>query len=139
MPSFDRSTHHHYYNAPVFQGSAARGAQIAWNNQTVNQTQNTAKRVTPGYEDVAQVVADTLAQLSNLQLPEEDFEDAAVTGDEILTEVVSEEPDRGKIRRGLAALKGLLLPVATQAVAGAGEGAHELAKTAIEHLGSVQF
>ena len=65
--------------------------------------------------------------------------DAEAVANEILTEVVNPTPDRGKLRRACAALKGFLIPIAAGVSAGAGEGAHELARQAIEDLSSVTF
>ena len=51
-------------------------------------------------------------------------------------EVTQPQPDRGKIRRAINALKGFLAPIATGLARGGGQGAQEWAKTAIEQLGS---
>ncbi|MCX5423606.1 hypothetical protein [Streptomyces sp. NBC_00078] len=127
-----------HYTGPVFHGDV-NGAQIAWNNQNVTQTQNTMEQVTPGFEKLAEAVTQTLAQLSQFGLPPEDAEDASASANEILVEVVSPSPDRGRIRRSLATLRGFLQPVATQAALGTGEGSHDLAKAALDHLQSVIF
>jgi hypothetical protein len=122
------------YNGPVIQGNAD-GAQLAWGNQTVNQTVNRTEQIAPGFEAIAQAVVGTLAQLHGAGLSEEDQADAEATANEVLVEVTQPEPDRGRIRRALSALKGYLAPVATGLAAGGGEGAQEWARTAIEQLG----
>ncbi|MEV8066540.1 hypothetical protein AB0P32_10400 [Streptomyces sp. NPDC085995] len=127
-----------HYNGPVFQGDMSR-AQIAWNNRDVTQSRSSVEQVTPGFEQLAEAVARTLAQLPLIGLPAEDAEDAAASANEILGEVVSPAPDRGRIRRSLAALRSCLQPVAAQAALGAGEGAHDLAKAALDHLQSAVF
>ncbi len=121
------------YNGPVIYGSAD-GAQLAWNNETVDQTQN--HQIAPGFELVAKAVASTLERLSEAGLSEEDQQVAEDAAREVLVEVTELEPDRGKVTRALAALKGALAPVATGAATGAGQGAAEWAKTAIEQLGT---
>jgi hypothetical protein len=122
------------YNGPVIMGNAD-GAQLAWGNQTVNQTINQTEQIAPGFEVIAQAVVGTLEQLPAAGLSEEDQADAEATANEVLVEVTQPAPDRGKIRRALSALKGYLAPVATGLVVGGGEGAQEWAKTAIEQLG----
>ncbi|MEV6868478.1 hypothetical protein AB0M44_46810 [Streptosporangium subroseum] len=123
------------YNGPVFHGSAD-GAQLAWNNETVTQTQNQTQQIAPGFEAIAKAVVLTLEQLPAVGLAKEDQQDAEEAAREVLTEVTREEPDRGKIRRGLSALKGFLAPMATGLSAGAGAGAQDWARTAIEQLGT---
>jgi hypothetical protein len=122
------------YNGPVIQGNAD-GAQLAWGNQTVNQTINRTEQIAPGFEAIAQAVVRTLEQLPAAGLSNEDLQDAEATANEILTEVTQPEPNRSKLRRALSALKGFLAPVATGLAVGGGEGAQEWAKTAIEQLG----
>jgi hypothetical protein len=126
------------YNGPVSHGNV-NGAQIAWNNRDVTQTQKTVERVTPGFESLAEAVTRMLAQLPQFGLAAEDAEDASASANEILGEVVSPAPDRGKIRRALAALRGFLQPVAAQAALGADEGAHDLARAALDRLQTVNF
>ena len=123
------------YNGPVIQGSAD-GAQLAWGNQTVNQTLNRTEQIAPGFEAIAQAVVSTLERLPAAGLSEEDHADAKATANEVLAEVTRPAPDRGKIRRAVSALKGYLAPVATGLAQGGGEGAQEWAKTAIEQLGT---
>lgn len=124
------------YNGPVIQGSAD-AAQLAWGNQTVHQQAvNRTEQIAPGFEAIAQAVVSTLGQLPNIGLAEEDEQDAEAAASEILAEVTQPEPDRGKVRRSLSALKWFLMPVATGVSTGAGEGAQEWAKTAIEQLGA---
>jgi len=122
-------------NGPVVYGDV-HGAQLAWGNQTVTQNQQQTQQIAPGFEAIAQAVADTLRQLPAFGLPEEDQQDAEAVANEVLVEVTRSKPDRGKIRRALAALRGFLMPVASGAVAGAEEGARELAHKAIEQIGS---
>lgn len=124
------------FNGPVIHGSAD-GAVLAWNNGTANQVRNhTEATITPGYEAIAQAVASTLQGLKGVGLSDVDEKDAQAAGEEVLAEVVEQEPDRGKVRRALSALKGYLSPVATGLSQGAGEGAQEWTKTAIEQLGT---
>jgi hypothetical protein len=124
------------YHGPVIQGHAD-GAQLAWNNQTVTQTQTKNQQIAPGFEVIAQAVADTLKELHRLGLPEEDQQDVESLGEEVLAEVTQSEPDRRKIRRAMAALQGFLTrSLVAGAAAGAEQGAEELIKKAVEQIGS---
>jgi hypothetical protein len=122
---------------PVIHGSAD-GAQLAWSNSgTVNQTQNSGEQqITPGFELLAQALVSTRDRLPGLGLADEDLADAQAAADDALAEVTQSEPDRGKLRRAVTALKGLLAPIATGLALGAGEGAQDFARTAIEQLGN---
>jgi hypothetical protein len=123
------------YNGPVILGNAD-GAQLAWGSQTVTQTQQQrTETITAGFEAIAQAVVSTLEQLPAAGLAKQDLRDAEAAANEVLTEVTQPTPDRGRIRRALVALKGFLAPVATGLAVGAGEGAEDWARTAIEQLG----
>lgn len=79
-----------------------------------------------------------LRQLPAYGLPAEDQQDVQAVAEEALDELTrpDADPEPGKLRRARAALLGFLTPVAAGAGAGAGEGARELARHAIEQLGS---
>ncbi|MFD9704495.1 hypothetical protein [Lentzea sp. NPDC059081] len=77
------------------------------------------------------VIVDRLPQILS---PGPDAEDSLAHAADALTEATAPQPDEGKLRRAVKGLAGLLKPVADQAVQGAGEGAHELAKEALTHL-----
>ena len=112
------------------------GAQLAMGNQSVVQNQvNAPQQIAPGFELIAKAVANTLQQLGAAGLPPQDQTDAEDAAQEVLAEVVSDEPDPGRIRRGLNTLKGLLSPVSLGVQTGAAEGAQEWATTAIQQLG----
>lgn len=123
------------YNGPVIHGSAD-GAQLAWNNQTVHQTQSKTEQIAPGFETLAQAVAKTLEGLAVLGLVDAERKEAEAAGREILEEVTRAQPDKTRIRRGLLALKGVLAPIATGLSAGVADEARKWARTAIEQLGS---
>ena len=98
--------------------------------------------VCPGFELIAQAVANTLRQLPDAGLDQEDEQAAEDAAREALTEVTQPVPDRGKLRRAVAALKGAIAPLALGMAKAAGEGAGEgaaeraaeWARTAIEQL-----
>lgn len=122
------------YNGPVIHGSAD-GAQLAWGNETVQQTQGRSEQIAPGFEAMAQAVAKTLERLPDAGLAQDDLHDAEAAARDVLAEVTKPVPDRGKIRRALSSLKGFLAPIAIGLAAGAVEGgAHEWARVAIEQL-----
>jgi hypothetical protein len=124
------------YNGPVIQGDA-NGAQLAWNSQTVNQSQHArTEEVAPGFEAIAQAVAKTLEGLRSIELPEDDRKDAETAAQEALTEVTQAEPDRGKLRRAINVVKGVLAPIMAGLTTGSAEGAQEWARTALEQLGT---
>lgn len=110
-------------------------AQLAWNNETVNQHQD-VEDIAVEYAQLADVVTQVLALLDRLDLSQDDADDARSEARGVLTEVTNPSPDRGVVRRGVTMLKGLL------AAAGAGVGTAVTAETAeharqlIELLGS---
>ncbi|WP_314254214.1 hypothetical protein [Streptomyces sp. DSM 40907] len=126
-------------SGPVFHG-AVSGAQFAWGNETVTQNQQNNTAPAPGSEALAALAAlvtDLLRQLPGAGLPDRDREDAEAAAQDVLAEAAGTgEPDQGRLRRALAALKGALAPVATGVVAGTAVGAQEWARTAIEGLTS---
>jgi hypothetical protein len=122
------------YYGPVIHGNAD-GAQLAWGNQTANQSIQQAQQITAGFEAIAQAVAKTLEGLPTVGLNDDDLKDGEEISREILYETVQPEPNRNKIRRALSSLKGILAPIATGLVVGGAEGAHEWARVAIEQLG----
>ncbi|WP_144836196.1 hypothetical protein [Kocuria rosea] len=112
------------------------GAQIAWDNNEVNQTSHVQKEevVTPGYEPVAQALKDILGGLSETGI---DVGDQAMVVDEsieVLEEITKPEPDQGVVKRGLALVKGVLSPVATGLQEGISENAKQWAITGIKSL-----
>lgn len=109
-------------------------AQLAWDNQTVNQTQN--QDIAPGYEELTKVVTGLLASLPALGLSGDDEQEAKDAAVSVLGEVVEDEPDQGRIRRGIIMLKGLLAPIATGVGTTISGEAAELSKTLIKGLGS---
>lgn len=124
------------YNGPVFYGDA-NGALLAWNNETVTQSQQQSRaEVAAGYETIAKAVVFVLENLHIAGLPEDAQQDAEEAANEVLTEVTQTEPDRRKIQRALTALKGCLASLAAGLTSGAAEGAQEWARTAIEQLGT---
>lgn len=122
-------------NGPVFYGDA-NGAQLAWGNDSVAQISSRVETITPGYEEIARAVATALERLPEFGLPEQDEEDAQEAADEVLAEVVQPEPDKGKIRKGLARFKGYL---AQLLINPASEGIQAHVKETIESLDPSSF
>jgi len=120
------------YHGPVFHGSVD-GAQLAWNNQAATQNHNTVQRVAPGYEALAEATADLLRQLPTMELSPEAQEDAEAAGNEVLAEVVRNEPRPGAIRRSLTVIRGGLAAVAAGGTAGAAAGVSDVAREAARH------
>jgi len=94
------------YHAPVVTVTGDR-AQLAWNNDTVNQDQ-TVQEIAPEYVDLAAVVTQVLALLDRLGLSPDDAADVHAEASGVLAEVTRANPDGGVVRRGVTMLKGLL-------------------------------
>jgi hypothetical protein len=125
------------YNGPVILGSAD-GAQLAWNNDSVSQSQSEQpQHIAAGFEALAQVVIEVLQQLPAAGLCEEDQVNAAEAGNEILAQLTETVPDAGKVKRALTLLRGVLAPLVVAAGTGVAQGVAEWAKAAIEHLTSL--
>ena len=119
------------YNGPVVHIHGDH-AQLAWGNGSVEQ--NSAVEIAPGFEALAEAVAELLASTHQFRLDadsEIDFRDAA---NSVLAEVTTAEPDPGKVRRGVALLKGFLSAAAVGANTGVSAETSELARQAIESL-----
>jgi hypothetical protein len=102
----------------------------------VTQNHNWAEQVAPGYEALAKAMTDVLRLVNAMDLSPEAQEDVDAASNEILAEIVREEPRPGLIRRSLAVLRSWFTPIAAAGVAGAGlgvsDGAQEAARRAIE-------
>ena len=126
------------YHGPVVI-SNGDGAQIAFNNENVTQNQVANKQVALGYELIAEAVAETLRRLPEVGLGGDEHKATEEAAHQVLTEVTKTEPNRSIVKSRVALIKGFLVDVASGATTGAAEGAQELAKTAIEQLGSAAF
>lgn len=131
--TFPASTITNNYHGPIVTVHGDN-AQLAWDTQTVNQTQN--QDIAPGYEELAKVVTGLLASLPALGLSRDDEQEAKATAESVLGEVVKDEPDQGRVKRGITMLRGLLAPLATGVGTAVSGEAAELSKTLIEGLGS---
>lgn len=109
--SLPSATTVHNYHGPVVTVSGDH-AQIAWGNGEVQQTQNRVEQVAPGYEELARLVTDLLANLANFNLDDAEEAEIRSNAENVLGEVVKVERDQGVIKRGLTMLKGILAPVA---------------------------
>ncbi len=117
------------YHGPVVTVTGDN-AQIAWDADTVNQTQNRIEQIAPGYEQLATLVTDMLANVDVLGLAADDAEELRRNADTVLGEVVKGEPDQGIIKRSLTMIKGLLAPVIT----GLGQATTEESANAARHV-----
>jgi hypothetical protein len=116
----------------VFQGDVDR-AQMAWNNHEVTQNHNWAEQVAPEYEALAKAMTDVLRLVNAMDLSPEAQEDVDAASNEILAEIVREEPRPGPIRRSLAVLRSWFTPIAAAGAGlGVSDGAQEAARRAIE-------
>lgn len=123
------------YNGPVV-NVAGDNAQIAWGNKNAHQSQEQVEQVAPGYEQVAQLVTDLLANLAAFPLDPEEQEEVRSNADLVLSEVTKPQPDRTAIQRSVTMLKGLFAPIAS-GVRNAVEGhTTQRATDLIDSLGS---
>lgn len=123
------------YHGPVVTVTGDH-AQIAWDNDTVNQEQNRGGQIAPGYEQLAATLAELLAGLPSLPLDESDEAEVRTNVETVLAEVVEDDPNQGIIKRALTMIKGLLSPIATGAIAAASEESAQLTRTVIQELGT---
>lgn len=117
VAAWPSTTTYNRYDGPVVI-SSGDGAQIAVGDHATQTQTNT--QITPGYEGLAEAVTLIMEKLSTIELPEGDREIAEEVSGELLTEVTQETPDPKRLRRAIAALKGVLAPIATGAATGVG-------------------
>lgn len=122
------------YHGPVVTVTGDH-AQLAWNNNTVNQTQDRVEQIAPGYEDLARTITDMLANLNALGLGDDEA-DVRDNAEAVLNEIVKETPDPGVIKRGLTMVKGLLAPIATGVRLAVTAESTEAAQQVIQALGN---
>jgi hypothetical protein len=133
VPSNYGVTHVYNGDGPVIQ-IQGDNAQLAWETNGTVQQGGQSQQIAPGFEAIAQALANTLQGLSGIGLSAEDETDARAAGAEALQEITAAQPDTSRIRRAVTALKGLLAPVAMGLSHGAAEGAQGWAHTAVEQL-----
>lgn len=128
------------YEGPVVI-SSGDGAQIAFGDHATQTQSNT--QITPGYEGLAEAVTLIMEKLSAVELAEGDRETAEEVSGELLAEVTREVPDPKRLRRGIAALKGVLAPIVTGAATGVGAAVNaesqEWARQALDVLQTTVF
>lgn len=128
------------YHGPIININGDN-AQLAWDNQSVNQTSmGSSGNIAAGFEPLSQAVVSILREIRSSGLDLGDIEEVEKAGNEILAEVVKEQPDQGVIKRSVTYVKGLLAPLLTRAAEGASEGAGDMAfdwaSAAVEALGA---
>ena len=123
-----------HFHGPVIVIGQGGHAQVAWDNQTVTQTQNTGDDIAPGFEAIATAVAQAIQALPGLGLSEEDAEQVDATAREVLGEVTQPKPDRTRVKRGVTMLRGLLTPALVGASAGVSEETQALTVHLLEQL-----
>jgi hypothetical protein len=123
------------FNGPYIQGDAP-GAQMAWQSHDFTQNRNDGQQIAPGFEPLAQAIADLVQSLPTLGLSAQEQQDVQHVVDEVAGEIVQDQPNTGRLRRAGAALRGFLLPIASGAVAGVSDQAREEAGKLVEHLSS---
>ncbi|WP_065246988.1 hypothetical protein [Dermabacter vaginalis] len=124
------------YHGPVVFTVNGDNAQVAWGNQSSTQVQKHADQVAAGYEQLAELLTDILANLPTFQLDGTDGEVLRENANLVLQEVVKSEPDQSVVRRGVTLIKGLLAPLSAGIGKAVTEEAVEAARQAIYALGS---
>jgi len=123
------------YNGPVFHGDVS-GAQLAWNNKSVTQNNTRIEQVAPGYEALAKAMTEVMSLVPAMKLSLEGQEDVEAASNEIVAEIVRDEPRPGPIRRAITVLRTRFTAIAAAGAAGVGVGvgdaAQEAAHRAIE-------
>ena len=122
------------YHGPVVTVNGD-GTQLAWNSTSVHQSHERVEQVAAGYEDLAQIITDLLANVDRLSLTEVDVEDLRSNADAVLQQVTTEDPDQGAIRRAVMMIKGLLAPVGVGVGDAVTDQTAELASEVIEAIG----
>lgn len=122
------------YNGPVINIHGDR-AQIAWGNQEVHQ-HHEQNEVAPGFEAIALALVSTLERLAEAGLSDDDRSTVEEAANEVLEEVTKDHPDRRMVKRGVAAVKGILAPLALGVQSGMNDGARDWARAAVEQLTS---
>lgn len=108
------------YNAPVVH-IHGNHAQLAWDNQSVTQSSGDGATITAGYENLAEAVTDALEMLAAAD--DVDPDDVAIAregAETVLAQVTTPRPDSSIIRKGLAALRGVLSTAANAAATESG-------------------
>ncbi len=117
-------------HGPVFHG-AAQGQQFAWGNRDVSQTLHAGDQVAPGFEALAEAVAEIVKQLPAYGLDPEYQQDAEDATGEVLAQITKPEPEPRLVRRAVAGLRGLIVPVIATA---AKDEVRELAQHGLDQL-----
>lgn len=123
------------YHGPVVTVNGDH-AQIAWGSRDVQQTQSRVESIAPGYEQLAQLVTDLLANLPTFALDDSDEAELRSSADTVLSEVVKLEPDKKIIKRAVTMIKGLLAPLGAGVSQAATEESAEATRTIIDALGA---
>ena len=124
------------YNGPVV-NVTGDNAQLAWGNKSVNQSQEHVEQVAPGYEQLAQLVTDLLANLAEFPLEPAEHAQVRKNAEIVLLEVTKLEPDKNAVQRGVTMLKGLLAPIASGVRSAVESQASQRATELIDSLGNV--
>ncbi|MBN6037738.1 hypothetical protein [Amycolatopsis sp. 195334CR] len=123
-------------NGPVIHGDANGSMQIAVGDHN-SMLQLSRQEVTPGHEALATLITQILREIKGFNLVGDDEEIIRESGQEVLEETTSQQPQKSRIRKSIAAVKGVLSGVAHGAATGANEGAQELAKNMLTELQNV--
>lgn len=122
-----------HYEGPVVH-ITGNHTQVAWTDSGSIHQQAEERQVAPGFEALAQTVADILASIGDRGLGDTDIADARAAGDAVLRAVTASDPDPSLARRAGNTLRGLLAPIAMGLSVGAADGATEWAHTAVGQL-----
>ncbi|WP_308120870.1 hypothetical protein [Paractinoplanes bogorensis] len=124
----------HTYHGPYIQGDAPN-AQMAWNSSNFSQKQDSSP-TTPGFEPLAEALADLIRSLPMLGLSDTDRQDVIDAADEVAAEVVRDQPNQGRLRRSVAAIRHYLAPIAAGAVVGVSDQARVEAAELVDKIAS---
>jgi hypothetical protein len=107
--------------------------QHSTGNVVSSQSQG-AQGSTPDAAALAALIRQILGDLPSVGLDRRAEAELREAGEKVLGEAEKPTPDPGALKRALLALKGLLAPIVVGVSTGAGKGAEDWARTAVEHL-----
>lgn len=123
------------YNGPVVTVSGNH-SQVSWGNDVSVQTQSQTQEIAPGFEQLATMVTDFLANIQVFPFDEQEASDARDAAQTVLAEVVKTEPDKAAVRKSATLLKGLLAPFAAGLSKAVSEESADAARSLIESISS---
>jgi hypothetical protein len=122
------------YHGPVVTVNGD-GTQLAWSSGSVQQSHEAIEQVAPGYEDLAQIITDLLANVTRLPLSDADLGELRSNADAVLQQVTTDKPDRSIVGRAVTMIRGLLVSAAEGIGDSVSDESAEMASEVIDAIG----